>query len=78
MNFEHSEMLLYHNLIIEESGKFDKALEHLELIEGDICDRRSWKEKRGSNIEYKVYHNYIMLKLSYIHLFLVSFLSAET
>ncbi|PKC16224.1 N-terminal acetyltransferase A, auxiliary subunit [Rhizophagus irregularis] len=47
MNFEHSEMLLYHNLIIEESGKFDKALEHLESIENDICDRRSWKEKRA-------------------------------
>jgi peptide alpha-N-acetyltransferase len=62
MNFEHSEMLLYHNLIIEESGKFDKALEHLESIENDICDRRSWKEKRGLNINYRLYHSYIMLK----------------
>jgi len=47
MNFEHSEMLLYHNLIIEESGNFERALEHLESIKEDICDRRSWKEKRG-------------------------------
>ncbi|RIA85284.1 NMDA receptor-regulated protein 1-domain-containing protein [Glomus cerebriforme] len=47
MNFEHSEMLLYHNLIIEESGKFEKALEHLESIKDDVCDRRSWKEKRA-------------------------------
>jgi peptide alpha-N-acetyltransferase len=49
MNFEHSEMLLYHNLIIEESGKYEKALEHLESIKEDICDRRSLKEKRGLN-----------------------------
>ncbi|CAI2168319.1 5145_t:CDS:10 [Funneliformis geosporum] len=47
MNFENSEMLLYHNLIIEESGNFEKALEHLEFIKEDICDIRSWKEKRA-------------------------------
>jgi hypothetical protein len=52
MNFEHSEMLLYHNLIIEESGKFENALEHLESIKEEICDHRSWKEKRGLNYQF--------------------------
>ncbi|CAG8452976.1 18718_t:CDS:10 [Acaulospora morrowiae] len=47
MNFEHSELLLYHNLIIEESGNIQAALDHLESIKDSICDRRSWKEKRA-------------------------------
>ncbi|RHZ63326.1 hypothetical protein Glove_330g14 [Diversispora epigaea] len=47
MNFEYSEMLLYHNLILEESGDIKAALEHLESIKGEICDQRTWKEKRA-------------------------------
>ncbi|CAG8665248.1 17380_t:CDS:10, partial [Dentiscutata erythropus] len=46
-NYEHSEMLLYHNLIIEESGNTEAALEHLESIKSNVCDRRIWKEKRA-------------------------------
>ncbi|CAG8552241.1 5817_t:CDS:10, partial [Racocetra fulgida] len=45
-NYEHSEMLLYHNLIIDESGKTEEALEHLDSIKNNVCDRRTWKEKR--------------------------------
>ncbi|CAG8471960.1 12678_t:CDS:10, partial [Acaulospora colombiana] len=47
MNFEHSEMMLYHNLIIEESGNIQEAFDHLESIKNDTCDRRAWKEKRA-------------------------------
>ncbi|CAG8494448.1 1112_t:CDS:10, partial [Scutellospora calospora] len=45
--YEHSEMLLYHNLIIEESDNTEAALKHLESIKDNICDRRTWKEKRA-------------------------------
>lgn len=48
-NYEHSEMLLYHNLIIDESGNTEAALEHLDSIKSNVCDRRIWKEKRGLN-----------------------------
>ncbi|KAG9289032.1 hypothetical protein G9A89_015581 [Geosiphon pyriformis] len=47
MDFEHSEMLLYHNLIIEESGNIFAALQHLDDIKHGVCDRISWKEKRA-------------------------------
>ncbi|CAG8463054.1 5199_t:CDS:10 [Diversispora eburnea] len=47
MNFEYSELLLYHNLILEESGNIKAALEHLESIKEETCDRRTWKEKRA-------------------------------
>ncbi|RIB24053.1 hypothetical protein C2G38_2134138 [Gigaspora rosea] len=46
-NYEHSEMLLYHNLIIDESGNTEAALEHLDSIKSNVCDRRIWKEKRA-------------------------------
>ncbi|CAJ0644182.1 14066_t:CDS:10 [Entrophospora sp. SA101] len=45
--FEHSETLLYHNFIIEESGNFEAALVHLDFIKNKVCDRRLWKEKRA-------------------------------
>ncbi|CAJ0877381.1 6030_t:CDS:10 [Entrophospora sp. SA101] len=47
MNFERSEILLYHNFIIEESGDFEAALVHLDSIKNKICDRQIWKEKRA-------------------------------
>ncbi|KAK9721134.1 hypothetical protein K7432_003662, partial [Basidiobolus ranarum] len=47
IDFEHSEMVLYKNMIIEESGDIEKALEHLKEIEEDVADRRSLQEKRA-------------------------------
>jgi tetratricopeptide (TPR) repeat protein len=47
VNFEHSELLMYHNSLLEESGDIEKALEHLHTIEPKVCDKRSLKEKRA-------------------------------
>jgi tetratricopeptide (TPR) repeat protein len=47
VNFEQSELLMYHNSLIEESGDIEKALEHLNRIEPKVCDKRSWKEKKA-------------------------------
>ncbi|KAG0207111.1 N-alpha-acetyltransferase 16, NatA auxiliary subunit [Mortierella sp. GBA30] len=46
-DYEHSEMLLYHNTLLEESGDFQAALDHLDSIEKLVCDRKSIKEKRA-------------------------------
>lgn len=46
-DYEHSEMLLYHNLVIEESGDYQKALDHLEGISRTTCDNRAIREKRA-------------------------------
>ncbi|ORX89186.1 n-alpha-acetyltransferase 15, NatA auxiliary subunit-like protein [Basidiobolus meristosporus CBS 931.73] len=46
-DFENSELAMYKNMIIEESGDIEKALEHLKEIEDVVCDRRSLKEKRA-------------------------------
>ena len=46
--YEHSEMLLYKNMLLEESGTLDKALEHLDANEKDIVDKLFVLEKRAS------------------------------
>ncbi|KAG0242048.1 N-alpha-acetyltransferase 16, NatA auxiliary subunit-like protein [Mortierella sp. GBAus27b] len=48
-DFEHSEMLLYHNTLIEESGDIQGALDHLTTIEKQVCDLKSFKEKRAQH-----------------------------
>ncbi|CAO3677581.1 unnamed protein product [Umbelopsis ramanniana] len=47
VNFEQSELLMYHNSLLEESGDIEKALEHLETIEPKVCDKRAWKVKKA-------------------------------
>jgi peptide alpha-N-acetyltransferase len=47
VNFEQSELLMYHNSLVEESGDIEKALEHLETIEPKVCDKRAWKVKKA-------------------------------
>jgi len=46
-DYEHSEMLLYKNQILEEQGKPDATLAHLEKSEPLIVDKLSYREKRG-------------------------------
>ncbi|KAF9115827.1 N-alpha-acetyltransferase 15, NatA auxiliary subunit [Mortierella sp. AM989] len=46
-DYEHSEMLLYHNTLLEEMGDNQAALDHLNTIEKHVCDRKSIKEKRA-------------------------------
>ncbi|OZJ02648.1 hypothetical protein BZG36_04404, partial [Bifiguratus adelaidae] len=47
INFEHSELLLYHNSLYEESKEYEKQLDHLDKIEKQVCDKRGWKEARA-------------------------------
>ncbi|CAG8567067.1 5151_t:CDS:10, partial [Paraglomus brasilianum] len=47
MDFEHSEMLMYHNYVIEEMGNIERALGHLDSIKDNVVDKRAWKEKRA-------------------------------
>ncbi|KAI9225207.1 MAG: NMDA receptor-regulated protein 1-domain-containing protein [Piptocephalis tieghemiana] len=47
-DFEHSELLLYRNLILEESGDIQGALAHLDAIEKRVCDLQTIYEKRAS------------------------------
>ncbi|KAF9083168.1 N-alpha-acetyltransferase 16, NatA auxiliary subunit [Mortierella sp. GBA35] len=46
-DYEHSEMLLYHNTLLEEAGDLQVALDHLNSIEHQVCDRKAIKEKRA-------------------------------
>ncbi|KAI1315077.1 N-alpha-acetyltransferase 16, NatA auxiliary subunit [Mortierella claussenii] len=46
-DYEHSEMLLYHNSLLEEAGDIQVALDHLNSIEKHVCDLKSIKEKRA-------------------------------
>ncbi|KAG2219992.1 hypothetical protein INT45_001891 [Circinella minor] len=44
---EHSELLMYHNSLLEEMGDHKGALEHLEKIENEVMDKRALREKRA-------------------------------
>jgi len=46
-NYEDSEILLYRNLIIEEGGNIQQALDHLNSIEKQVVDRMGWREKKA-------------------------------
>ncbi|KAF9922180.1 N-alpha-acetyltransferase 16, NatA auxiliary subunit [Linnemannia zychae] len=46
-DYEHSEMLLYHNSLLEEAGEIQAALDHLDTIEKQVCDRKALKEYRA-------------------------------
>jgi hypothetical protein len=46
-DFENSELLLYKNMLIEESNNFEAALNELDKVEAKIVDKLSLKEKRG-------------------------------
>ena len=58
--YEDSEVALYFNTILVESGDYQKALEHLNTIKTRVVDTNSWLEMRG-----KLLHNraFINLKL---------------
>ena len=46
-DYEYSELLLYQNMVIRESGDTEGALSHLELYHQSICDKINMKEIKG-------------------------------
>ncbi|GJJ69727.1 N-alpha-acetyltransferase 15/16, NatA auxiliary subunit [Entomortierella parvispora] len=46
-DYEHSEMLLYHNSLLEEMGDIQAAYDHLDAIEKHVCDLKAIREKRA-------------------------------
>lgn len=46
-DYEHSELLLYQNLVIQESGGANEALKHLESSQDQILDKLTLKENLG-------------------------------
>lgn len=45
--YEDSEMFHYHNMVIEELGDFDRALEHLDSHESLMLDKTGWLESKA-------------------------------
>lgn len=46
-SFENSEHHLYKNQLLELSGEYDQALQHLETIRSQVFDLQAWKEAKG-------------------------------
>lgn len=46
-DYEYSELLMYQNMVIRESGDTEAALSHLDLYEASICDKITLKELKG-------------------------------
>ncbi|KAI9268981.1 NMDA receptor-regulated protein 1-domain-containing protein [Phascolomyces articulosus] len=44
---EHSELLMYHNSLLEEMGDYKAAIEHLDKVENQVMDKRAAREKRA-------------------------------
>ena len=55
-DYEHSELLLYQNMVIQESGDTQGALDHLEQYKDHICDRVTWLETKGKLLLVKNQH----------------------
>lgn len=47
-DYEHSELLLYQNMVIQESGECEQALKHLDRYSDQICDKVTVKETYGN------------------------------
>ena len=47
-DYEHSEMLLYQNMVMMEAGMYEEALEHLKQYDKQIVDRLTVEEKTGT------------------------------
>lgn len=45
--YEHSEVLMYHAMILEEAGEYEKCLEFLGENAGMIVDRLAYSVQRG-------------------------------
>lgn len=45
--YEESELVLYTNSIIEDSGDHERALQHLEKIQPKVRDQVGWKVSKG-------------------------------
>jgi hypothetical protein len=46
-DYEKSEMLMYKNMVIQESGDLPKALAHLDEIASDVVDGLALRQTRG-------------------------------
>ena len=46
-DYEHSEMLLYQNMVLREAGMTEDALKHLDVYDSQLVDRMTVKEIKG-------------------------------
>ena len=46
-DYEHSEMLLYQNMVMREAGMTEEALKHLDNYDAQLVDRITVKEVKG-------------------------------
>ncbi|XP_026490356.1 N-alpha-acetyltransferase 15, NatA auxiliary subunit [Vanessa tameamea] len=46
-DYEQSELLLYQNMVLAESGQYERALQHLQKFQNQILDKLSVKETSG-------------------------------
>ena len=47
-DYEHSEMLLYQNVVMREAGMTEDALKHFDTYDTQIVDRMCFKEINGT------------------------------
>lgn len=59
-DYEYSELLVYENMILVESGKYEEALKHLGQHEDKIVDRLVVTETRG-RVQFSFMESYALV-----------------
>ena len=57
-DYEHSEMLLYQNMVMTEAGMYQEALDHLQQYDKQLVDRVTVQEHTGT---HSVYYTHALL-----------------
>lgn len=62
--YENSELLMYRNMILEDSHEYQEALDHLRAIEEQVLDRVTFQECKGISSSF---HDHPLLFMNISH-----------
>jgi hypothetical protein len=53
-DYEHSELILYMNMVLQEAGKYKEALQRLQTYDKQIVDRLAVQETKGEILKLEL------------------------
>ena len=60
LDIEHSELLLYQNMVLREAGRPEKALDHLQEYEAQMHDKLVVREIKGTLL-FTIWHLWLLV-----------------
>ena len=77
-DYEHSEMLLYQNMVMIEAGQHEEALQHLVEYGSQMVDKLTVQETKGNAERCDVSIFILMLDVGQLHVFFFHILSSSS